>query len=329
VATIVDAHNDLLLELVLRERETNPFRGRWLEQLERGGVRVQVCPMYAAGEKRPREVALAQAAAFDRAVAENGDRVVHARTRAELDDRRLALILSLEGVEPLEGDAAAFDEWWERGVRLASLTWNYSNAFGGGIDDPEQGVTDAGRALVRRMGELGAIIDLAHASPRTFADVLELVPDGGVCVTHAGCRALNDVPRNLSDEQLRALAERGGVHGVMALVLTVGPDQPTLARFVDHVEHAVAVMGVEHVGLGADFIDQVLESEIAAASELEQATEEAMRLGGGTLAIRELQGPADYPRLLDALRRRGFDGERVDAIAGRNWLRLLRGALPG
>jgi membrane dipeptidase len=125
-----------------------------------------------------------------------------------------------------------------------------------------------------------------------------------------------------------ALAARGGVFGVMALVLTVGSDAPTLERFVDHVEHAVEVMGLEHVGLGADFIDQVTEAELAAGRELEDATREAMRLGGGKLAIRELQGPADYPRLLDALHRRGFGDDDVAALAGGNWLRLLRGTLP-
>ncbi len=211
---------------------------------------------------------------------------------------------------------------------MASLTWNYANAFAGGLDTPERGLTDAGAELVARMAERGAVVDLAHASPRTFDDVLARAPDAQVVVTHAGCRALHDHPRNVSDDQLRAVAERGGVLGVMALTLTVGRDQPTLARYVDHVEHAVSVMGIDHVGIGADFIDQVVDAEVAAGKELVEATKEAMRLGGGKLAIRALAGPADFRALVDSLRARGYDGARLDSILGGNWLRVIRAALP-
>ena len=114
----------------------------------------------------------------------------------------------------------------------------------------------------------------------------------------------------------------------MALTLVVGRDEPTLERLFDHVDHACAVMGVEHVGLGADFVDQVIAAEIAAGKELAEATKEAMQVGGGTLAIRELQGPADYPRFLAGLRERGYDGEALDAILHRNFLRVLAAALP-
>jgi membrane dipeptidase len=329
---IVDAHNDLLLELVLDPREPNGFATRWLDQLRTGGVRVQVCPIYVAEESQPPDAALAQAAAFAAAVANNEDSVVQIRMRGDLEavsnDERLGLILSLEGVEALGGAPAAFDEWWQRGVRMASLTWNHTNAFAGGIDDAEQGLTSAGAVLVERMRDLGAIIDLAHASPRTITDVVERVPDAHVCISHTGCRALVDIPRNVDDQQLRAVAERGGVIGLMALVLTVGADQPTLKRFVDHIDHAVSVVGAEHVGLGGDFVDQVVAAELGAGKELEEATKEAMRVGGGRLAIRELSGPSDYPRLVDALRGRGYVDPERDAILGGNWLRLFAQALP-
>lgn len=332
---LVDAHNDLLLELVVRRDEDAPFARYWLEQLRAGGVALQICPLYSADvpAAEARAVALAQVAEFDRALAENRDDVFPVRTRADLErvgrDGRIGLMLSLEGTEPLDGDPDALDEWVERGVRMIGLTWNHPTPFAGGLDTPDQGLSPAGRELVSRFADAGVVLDLAHASEPTFFEALELAGDGRVVVTHAACRAVSDHIRNLSDDQLHALAERGGVLGMMALTLVVGRDEPTLDRLLDHLEHAVETMGIEHVGLGADFIDQVIEAERARGKQLEEMTLEAMQAGGGVLAIRELTGPADYPRLVEALRGRGFDGADLDAILHGNFLRVLRATLPG
>ena len=150
---IVDAHNDLLLELVLSREEgkfgdlvlrtgdERLFDRYWLPRLEAGGVGIQICPLYAA-EKGVRAAARAAPGArgrVPRLLDENADRVCQVRTRADLDDPRLRLMLSMEGVEGLEGDPAAFEDWWERGVRSASLTWNFQNEFAGGIETPSRG----------------------------------------------------------------------------------------------------------------------------------------------------------------------------------------------
>jgi membrane dipeptidase len=338
---IVDAHNDLLLELVLHRDEKRPlelvlrrdeerlFERYWLPRLEAGGVGVQICPLYAA--TAPREVAcgqaLAQEAEFRRAIEENAGRVCQVRARAELDDPRLRLVLSMEGVEPLEGDPGAFEEWYERGVRAASLTWNHANEFAGGVDTPTQGLTDRGRTLVRRFRELGVVLDLAHASEQTWRDVLE--EEVPFSVTHAGCRAVRDHPRNLADWQLEALAARGGVLGMMALAFVVDPEAPTLARWLDHVDHAVAVMRVDHVGLGADFVDQVAGAEQGhGLAEVPPARVEGVAAGKARFGLEGFTGPDDYPTLVDALKGRGYDGERLEAILSGNWLRVLGESLP-
>jgi membrane dipeptidase len=331
VIPVVDAHNDLLLELVLRTEEENPFADAWLPQLRSGSVAVQVCPVYAADAgDAARDVVDAQIGAFERAVRENADDVVQIRSAVDLDrlEGRIGLMLSMEGVEALHGDPEAFDELWDAGVRMVSLTWNYANPFAGGLDAPEQGLTDAGRELVGTFAARGVVLDLAHASEPTYFDALEAASGAQVVVSHAGCRGIHDHVRNVSDDQLRALAGRGGVLGMMALTLTVGRDGATLERYLDHLDHAVDTIGIEHVALGSDFIDQVIQSELAAGLPLNPATQEALEVGGGRLAIRELVGPADYPALLDALRSRGYEGERLDAIAHGNLLRVLRAGLP-
>ena len=318
---IVEAHNDVLLELLvgpgepesltleLRRGSDRLLDGYWLPQLEAAGVGVQICPLYGAGEPGDgaRDRALAQAAELEAAVEANAERMCRAVSRAELDDPRLRLIPSMEGVEPLEGDPAAFEEGWERGLRSVGLTWNHANVFAGGIETPAQGLSARGRRLVRRFAELGVVLDLAHASEQTWRDVIEEgVP---FSVTHGCCRALCDHPRNLADWQLEALAERGGVLGLMAIAFAVDAGAPTVERLLDHVDHAVAVMGIEHVGIGADF------TRVAPDDRKD-------------FWVDGFAGPADYPALLEALRARGYEGQRLEAIESANWLRVLRASLP-
>ena len=277
------------------------------------------------------DVAERQLAAFERALEENGDDVFAVRTRADLArvgrDGRIGLMLALEGVEPLRDDPAAFGALWNAGVRMAGLTHNGANAFAGGVDTPDVGLTERGRELVDDLVARGIVIDLAHASPRAFDDVLAHAPTAHVVVTHACCRALEDHRRNLDDDQLRTLATRDGVLGMMALALVVGGDF-TIDRLIDHVDHAVAVMGIEHVGIGADVIDQVIAAEVAAGHPLDPVTIEAMDARGGRLGLVGLHGPEDYPTLVEALGRRGYDGADLEAILRGNFLRVFERALP-
>jgi membrane dipeptidase len=327
---IVDAHNDLLLELAFRAHEPNPFAAHWLDQLRQGQVELQVCPVSAPFQQLPEAAlreALDQVVACLRAVAENAGEVALVETRGDLDaieqSGRLGLILSMEGAEPLGYTPRLVDAFWKLGLRMFSLTWNRRNPFADGVGEPPAGgLSRLGRELVDRLAERGAMIDLAHASERTFFDVLERAEGATVVVSHAGCRALVDTPRNLRDEQLQALAERGGVLGVMALPLVVEP--PTVDAVVDHFEHAVAVMGINHVGVGADFFQQV------ALSGAVRKPPDSFRPPGVGLdaAIEGLSGPAEFPHLVAALRVRGFDGERLEALLRGNLLRIFREALP-
>jgi len=127
--------------------------------------------------------------------------------------------------------------------------------------------------------------------------------------------------------QLQALAERGGVLGMMAIPFVVDRAAPTLRRWLDHFDHAVAVMGITHVGLGAEFIDQVTPTERGHGLD-EAPNAETVALRKARLALEGFARPEDYPALVSALRERGYDGERLDAILSANWLRILRAALP-
>jgi membrane dipeptidase len=168
------------------------------------------------------------------------------------------------------------------------------------------------------------VLDLAHASERVFAECLETFP-GRLLVTHAGCRAVNETPRNVSDEQLRALAERDGLFGLMLHPLAIDPQRPTMERVIDHVEHAASVVGADRVCLAGDWTER-LHALMPAPAPPDGLMPPGLDEGS---TIDGLSGPQHYPALVEALRGRGWEGERLDGLLSRNLIRFLREALPG
>ena len=329
---IADAHVDILLELAHREHrlgETDVFARTWLPLLEAGDVGLQVCPVFVDLQLQPEGTlreALRQVTALQHALRESPNRLVAVRSRADLDSvergERIGLMLALEGVEPFGYEVATADLFWELGLRMAGLTWNRRNPFADGAAD-EGGLSRLGRTLLARLAELGVVLDLAHASAQVFDECIASY-EGRICVTHAGCRAVNETPRNLSDEQLRALADRNGVFGLMLHPLTIDPVEPTIARVVDHLDHAAAVIGPERICLGGDWTKRLHELMPAPAPPdglLPPGLTEGTTIAG-------LSGPEEYPALVAALRTRGWEGEQLDGLLSVNLLRFLRESLP-
>ena len=329
---IVDAHNDLLVEVTHFRHEAHPFRDRWLDQLRLGGVGLQVCPASVEITDLPEwglRRSLTQIAECHRAAADDPGDVLVVRDAHDLETvlagGRFGLLLSMEGAEPLGYDPTLIDLFWLLGVRMLALTWNRRNPFADGLGEANDGGLSAlGRELVDRAAGLGMILDLAHASPKTFQQVLEQVPGAPVLVSHACCRAVYDTPRNLSDDQLRALRDHDGVLAVMAIPLTVDQEAPSLERVVDHLDHAVDVMGIEHVGIGADFMAQIVASGAEPAFQATSLMPDGMSCGA---AVPGLSGPADYPALVRVMEARGYTGDALEAILSGNLLRLFARAL--
>ena len=209
---------------------------------------------------------------------------------------------------------------------MVSLTWNRRNPFAdGAAEPPGGGLSRLGRQLIDRMVGLGVMLDLAHASERTFCEVLERADRGAVLVSHAAPAARSGRRRGTSPTTSCARSRTaGGVLGMMLLPFVVDPDRPEIGRAVDHIDHAVEVMGVEHVGLGGDFIRQVL--KVVGMRQPKDS------LGPAGLpwdaAIEGLDGPDGYPSLVEGLRDRGYGDEDVQAICSGNLLRFFRTSLP-
>ena len=333
---IADAHVDLLMELAYRERrlgETKVFADTWLPLFERGGVGLQVCAVYVDVSVQPEgslREALSMVAAFHSALRENADRVMQVTAAADLDAVEagggIGLLLSLEGVECFGVETWPADVFHALGVRMAGLTWNRRNAFADGAAEEGGSLSWLGRELVDRLVSLGVILDLAHASRGLFAEVLERVGSAGapVLCSHGGCRGVFDTPRNLDDDQLRALAAADGIFGLMLHPVAIGPERRTIDGVIDHLEHAVAVIGIEHVCLGGDFTKRLWEAMPPPPEPKDGLAPPGVTPGQG---IEDLTGPECYPALVAGLERRGWSGEDVKAVTSANLLRFLRDSL--
>ena len=331
---IADAHVDLLMELAYRERrlgEANVFADTWLPLLERGGVGLQVCPIYVDVTVQPEgslREALSMVASFHRAIAENGERVVQVAAAADLDaveaGDRIGLMLSLEGVECFGVETWPADVFHALGVRMAGLTWNRRNAFSDGAAEDGGSLSRLGRELVDRLVALGVIIDLAHASRGAFAELLERVDGAPILCSHGGCRGVFDTPRNLDDDQLRALAHADGLFGLMLHPIAIGPERRTIDGVVDHLEHAASVIGIERVCLGGDFTRRLWEAMPPPPEPKDGLAPPGITPGMG---IEGLVGPQDYPALVAGLDGRGWSPEDIAAVTSGNLLRFLRSAL--
>jgi membrane dipeptidase len=250
----------------------------------------------------------ALATASDGAVAVATDIATLDRCHA---DGTLAMVLHLEGAEAIDPGLSALDAWYAAGVRSLGLVWSRPSAFGYGVPfrfpaspDTGSGLTAAGLALVRRCAQLGILVDVSHLNAAGFADVarLALAP---VVASHSACHALSASTRNLTDDQLREVGRSDGIVGIVfapAFVREDGADDEgtPLSTLVAHVRHAVALAGIDHVGLGSDFDGAPMPSAIGDVAGL--------------------------PRLLDALRDDGFDADEVERIAWGNWCRVLAAA---
>jgi membrane dipeptidase len=232
---------------------------------------------------------------------------------------RLGVVFDMEGAAPLAGRL----HWLERlralGVRWILIAYNRANAFGSGCHDAiDEGLTAEGITLIDRMEQVGMAVCLSHTSYRTAFEALDRARRP-VVFSHSNPRALHDHPRNIPDDLIRACAASGGVVGVNGLGLFLGGEGAAAARAADHIDHIVQLVGVDHVGLGLDFVFDLAGLEIEKA-----AMANTFPPGLGYEAPTRCLGPEDIPRIAAILRTRGYDERALGAVMGGNWLRIAR-----
>jgi membrane dipeptidase len=245
-------------------------------------------------------------------------------------ERKLGIILSFESVEMLGGQLSPLELFRNLGVRVMQLSYNRTSAFAAGVMAPRGGgLTALGHEAVREMNRLGIAIDISHANPATTADVLTQSSQPPV-MTHAGCAAIHAHPRNKTDEQLRALAARGGVVGIYDLpYLTASPRQPTVEDYLAHLVHALQVAGEDHVGIGSDVGIAPFDSSPAGMAEFSHELKE--RRAAGLSAPEEdrptyvvgLNVPRRMEIIADRLLRSGYSASVTEKVLGANFARVF------
>lgn len=231
-----------------------------------------------------------------------------AEIRAAMAQGRVAAVMHLEGAEAVGADLDALYVWREMGLRSLGPVWSRPTVFGHGVPfafpsspDRGPGLTPAGEDLVRLCAELRIMIDLSHLNEKGFDDVARLT-SGPLVATHSNAHAVTPSSRNLTDRQLRLIAERDGMVGLNFAVAFLRPDgrqdpDTPLEDMLRHLDHLIGILGEDRVGLGSDFD----------GAEIPYAIGDA----------------AGLPRLWAACRRHGYGEDLIQKLASRNWLALL------
>jgi len=349
---VVDGHNDVIITSILKGKDISNYveSGHTdIPRLMEGGVDVQVFAVWS-DDKRWKEGAFKHANdqidALEEVISRNPDKIEIAKSYADImriqTSGKIAAVIGIEGGNMIEQSLANLETLYDRGARYLTLTWNYNLPWvtAAAVEDakPEKeqkGLSTEGKAIIRKMNELGMMVDLSHASKKTFYDVMK-VSKKPVLVSHSNAATLTLHSRNLDDKQLKALKRNKGVVGVNFysgfldsefenrikdlckqhfgepdVKMSVSRQYDALPKelqyqantplesLLKHIDYLVLKVGIDHVAIGSDF-------------------------DGIEAPPQELEDVSKFPTLTKALLKRGYSQEDVAKIMGLNFLRILK-----
>ncbi|WP_326523639.1 dipeptidase [Sphingomonas sp.] len=289
---------------------------------------------YVSGKDEPFEASVRDIAEWDARVRKYSDRLTKVWTANDIRRAqaagRLGLIYGFQNAAMMGSDARRVDVFADLGVRIIQLTYNVRNQLGGGsLDREDQGLTAFGREVVARLNARRVMVDLSHSGRSICLDAARASTQP-ISINHTGCRALADLPRNKTDEELRLVAERGGFVGIYFMpFLRADGSQVRGDDVVAHIEHAIDICGEDAVGIGTDGpttgIDDMPRWTAAFARDIERRRAAGISAPGerpdSYIFAIDMTGPEQFRILADKLRRRGHGAARIDKILGLNFLR--------
>lgn len=315
---VIDAHCDALLAVIGKSQipgdtgrrdflAKNRLSHVDLPKLLEGKVTCQFMALFAEDEDLPRVNAYTHSLIdeFETICKRSGGAFFPIRTAADLTlaepGRRVGALLSIEGAEALEGKLANLEAFHARGVRALGITWNRRNPFGRGVrGEGEGGLTDLGRQLVSELESRKMLVDASHLSDEAFDDLLDCAQRPFIA-SHSNSRAVENHPRNLTDPQIRSIAERGGVIGAVFVpnFVTRTPVRTFLDHLIDHIDYIVKVGGIDAAAIGSDF-------------------DGYKGVEGHVLA-----DASEFPLLAQAMEGRGYSSRQIEKIFSGNWSRII------
>jgi membrane dipeptidase len=251
--------------------------------------------------------------------------------KAAKSTKRLGIVYGCQDTTMLESDLKNLSVFADLGVRIVQPTYNIRNLMGDGcIEKADGGLSKMGYEFIAQMNRLKLLLDLSHAGPRTIAEGIA-ASKAPMAITHTGCRALADLPRNTRDSELKALADRGGVAGMYFMPFLRESGQPHADDLIRHIEHAVNVCGEDHVGLGTDGSISGVPLTDAYRAYFKKSVEDRVKAGYGApgengdvlTIVPEYNEPLRFYKLANDLSRRGWSGSRIDKLLGANFARLF------
>jgi membrane dipeptidase len=301
-----------------------------------GLTAVNVTLGYVAGDMDPYEFTIAEIGRWHRILRQHPRDLFRVDTAGDIQrahaDGRIGVIFGFQNATQIGDKVERIDTFADLGVRVIQLTYNPNNPLGGGsagADDP--GLTGLGRQVIARLNQNRVMVDLSHSGERTCLEAIRASAQP-ISLNHTGCRALTDLPRNKTDAELRLVAERGGFVGIYFMPFLAADGRARATDVIRHLEHAIAVCGEDHVGIGTDTPVTAIDDLDRYAAEL--ADEVAARQRAGISAAGEaadvypfvvdLRGVDQFRELADRLAARGHSTARIEKVLGRNFLRYAQ-----
>ncbi len=324
---LVDAHSDMLLDVSPKRKEGRKgvIEEDWVPVMRKAGIDIRVAVIYIESNRVP-EFALKDgldiAAGFHKEVDESPS-ITQITKFEDIErakgDGKIGLILGMEGAEPLGNDLELLRIFYILGLRMLTLTHVLRNYVGDGAHFFPQkegtvgGITDFGVKVIEEANNLGIVIDVSHLNDPGFWDVMELAKTP-VVASHSNCRALQNHPRCLTDDQIKAMMDTGGVIGMNSASIFVDDENPDLDHLLNHLDHIVKLGGIRNVGIGFDFCDYALKYLDA----------ESRAKLPNVAPVKDLYGDEEVPNFTRALVKRGYTDEEIELILGKNFLRIFK-----
>lgn len=320
MAKIFDGHGDIWNDVVKKRSsgETHVIQTHHLDKFKEGQIASGIfvvwidTPPDNKPEKRFKEI-------VDAMQAELTENTAQLHVVKKMEDFDIAaslgkfpIVLGIEGLDGLSG-LEALEAMYDIGFRHASLTWNTANAFATGVKaNSEEGLTAVGIKAIQWMESKGMLVDVSHLNEKSFWDVVKYAKKPFIA-SHSNVRKLCDVPRNLTDEQIVAIKRVGGLVGLNAFreFIHTTESKQTLSYYVDHLEYMVNLAGIDHVGLGFDFVDYLDEDAMGTFAT------------GGLVYTKDLENCTKAQGIVKELENRGFSADDIHKICYGNFMRVL------
>ena len=327
---VVEGHRDVYEQIYRTSLgEPSPVRDAIAPRLIRDGINVCVYAIsgdsYSHSQNTGRylETALDNIDAFLQEAPRSEGMIRMIKTRGDLPDKAepgtVAFLLHFEGGMPLQGSIHQLRNFYRLGLRSMQLTWNFRNELGDGVWENRTGggLTNFGVEVIKEMNRLGMVVDLAHMNREGFFQSLE-VAQAPLIVSHANACGMFDNPRNLADDQIKAIAQQGGLVGILALPERVTKKDATLEDLLRHMDYMINLVGIEHLALGMDFVKY----------DGPRTLKDRHHPQHKPPLVKGFEEIEDLPNLVDGLQNHGYKEADIALILGGNYLRVLKTILP-